>query len=101
LKFNNKTEDIVDTNSENSSNTFKIKEPPVLFDKTQKLIHNIENMLGHKMLVYWMSHRGSVCQNDIIALYEIFKTLGRQDKISLFIKSNGGDVEAALRIETS
>jgi len=101
LKFNKKseaTEDSVDTNNENSNNTFKIKEPPVLFDKTQKLIHKIENILGHKMLVYWMSHRGSVCQNDIIALYEIFKTLGRQDKISLFIKSNGGDVEAALRI---
>ena len=34
----------------------------------------------------------------MVALYEIFKYIGRSEDIALFIKSNGGDVEASLRL---
>ena len=76
----------------------KAKQPPLLFDKTQTIITEIEKRIGHKTLVYWTSHRGSVCDNDVVALYEVFKKIGGGDEVSLFIKSDGGDVEASLRI---
>jgi ATP-dependent protease ClpP protease subunit len=75
-----------------------VKQPPLLFDDTQAIITNIERQIGRKLLVYWTSDRGSVCSNDVVALYEIFKQIGRSEDIALFIKSNGGDVEASLRL---
>jgi ATP-dependent protease ClpP protease subunit len=75
-----------------------IKQPPLLFDDTQAIIIAIEKEIGRKLLVYWTSDRGSVCDNDVVALYEIFKHIGRSEDIALFIKSNGGDVEASLRL---
>lgn len=81
-----------------TKNERKVKQPPVLFKSTQNLIAKAEELLGHKMIVYWTSGRGSVCQNDVVALYEIFKMIGKNEQVSIFIKSDGGNVEAALRI---
>ena len=75
-----------------------VKQPPLLFDQTQALIARLERQIHSKLLVYWTSDRGSVCDNDVVALYEIFKHMGSSDDLSVFIKSNGGDGEAALRI---
>ncbi len=75
-----------------------VKQPPLLFDQTQALIAKLEKQIRSRLLVYWTSDRGSVCDNDVIALYEIFKHIGINSDIAVFIKSNGGDVEAALRI---
>ena len=44
-----------------------IKQPPYLFNKTQKLIDELENRLGAPLLTYWNSRRGSVCDNDVVA----------------------------------
>jgi len=76
----------------------KIKQPPVLFKKTQKIISQVREILGAPFLAYWNSHRGSVCGNDVIAFYELLEKIGKQDKIYLFIKSDGGEGEASLRI---
>ncbi len=76
----------------------KNKQPPILFDKTQYIIGTLEKLTGIRTLVYWNSGRGNVCNDDALALYEIFKKVNGGKKVSLFIKSNGGDVEAALRI---
>src|SRR5512142_3250192 len=81
-----------------SADRKNVKQPPLLFDQTQALIAKLERQIGTKLLVYWTSDRGSVCDNDVVALYEIFKHIGASDDISVFIKSNSGDVEAALRI---
>jgi ClpP class serine protease len=82
---------------DNSSKDKKVKQPPVLFEQTQELIGQVEQRIGCKLLVYWTSHRGNVCDNDVLALYEVFKKTGAGDKVAVFIKSNGGDVEASLR----
>ncbi len=82
----------------NSIDRKNIKQPPLLYDETQAIITKIEKQIGSKLLVYWTSDRGSVCDNDVIALYEIFKHIGPTEDISLFIKSNGGDAEASLRL---
>ncbi len=83
---------------ENTQPTKEIKKPPILFDDTQKIIVEIEKILGFRFLSYWTSYNGSVCNNDVLALYDIFNRTGSSDKVGIFIKSQGGDVEAALRI---
>lgn len=76
----------------------KIKQPPVLFTETQTIIKQIEEKLGMPMVVYWNSYNGGVCGNDVLAFYELFNKIGKHDKVAIFIKSSGGNVEASLRI---
>lgn len=79
-----------------SQNNVKVKQPPVLFDKTQALIAQLSEILGGKLIAYWNNPRGSVCHDDVVALYELLETIGRQEKIYLFIKSSGGNGQSAL-----
>jgi hypothetical protein len=76
----------------------KIKQPPVLFDKTQAIIADITTLLGANLITYWNNPRGSVVHNDVVVLYEILEQIGKQDTLYLFIKSGGGNGQAALRI---
>ncbi|NJD06269.1 MAG: hypothetical protein FIA97_07190 [Methylococcaceae bacterium] len=75
-----------------------IKQPPYLFNKTQKLIAELEERLGAPLLTYWNSRRGSVCDNDVVAFYELLERMGKTDRLYLFIKSAGGNGTASLRI---
>jgi len=75
-----------------------IKQPPLLFDKTQEVVGKIERELGHTFLAYWNSPNGSVCHNDVLGFYETLTQVGRKTRISLFIKSDGGTGQASLRI---
>ncbi|MFM8330812.1 MAG: hypothetical protein ACKN9T_03905 [Candidatus Methylumidiphilus sp.] len=75
-----------------------IKQPPQLFGKTQKLIAKLESQLDAPMLIYWNSRRGSICDNDVVAFYELLGRIGYTDKLYLFIKSDGGNGKASLRI---
>lgn len=75
-----------------------IKQPPILFDKTQEIIKQAEKLLGKKLIVYWTSYNGSVCDNDVIVLHNLFKKIGKNEDIAIFIKSSGGNIETALRI---
>ena len=77
----------------------KIQTPPVLFTESQKLIARIEAELGMPLLTYWSSANGSVCQDDVVVLYELCRDMpGTGQPLSLFIKSSGGSGRAALRI---
>lgn len=76
----------------------KINKPPILFPDTQKIIGQIEKKLGGTFITYWSSGNGSVCHNDVAAFFEVLKDLGRLKKLFLFIKSSGGNGQAALRI---
>lgn len=76
----------------------KINKPPILFPETQKIISQIEKKLGGTLITYWSSGNGSVCHNDVAAFFEVLKDLGRLKKLFLFIKSSGGNGQAALRI---
>ena len=68
----------------------KIKQPPVLFSKTQTVIKNVSALLGGPLVCYWNNERGSVCSNDVLALYEVLEKLGQHETIYFFIKSDGG-----------
>lgn len=76
----------------------KVIKPPVLFPETQRLIKKIQTSKKIKILSYWNSVNGSICQNDVSSFYEIIKDWPVQDKIYLFIKSDGGNGRASLRI---
>ncbi|MEW6303861.1 MAG: ATP-dependent Clp protease proteolytic subunit [Verrucomicrobiota bacterium] len=85
-------------NPQSLSRKIAVKKPPVLFDKTQKIITAMERRLGGTFLAYWNSHNGSVCHNDVVALYELLGAIGPSRKVAMFIKSDGGVSTAALRI---
>src|SRR5579859_3103984 len=70
----------------------------IFVDKTQRKIDALQSRLKIPVIVYWTSTRGSVCQNDVIALSRLLPRIKRQRKIGLFLKSSGGDPEAALRL---
>jgi hypothetical protein len=76
----------------------KLKIPPVLFAKTQKIVSAIARETGGTFLSYWNSTGGSVCQNDVLGFYEVLQRIGPQEVLHLFIKSDGGDGTASLRI---
>jgi hypothetical protein len=76
----------------------ELKNPPVLFDRTQEVIEQIQCELGGPVISYWNSTNGSICSNDVIGLYGILQSLGRVDRLSFFIKSDGGSGQAALRM---
>lgn len=78
--------------------TPKVKKPPVLFSKTQKIVSKISSRLDGTFLSYWTGPSGSVCQNDVLGFFEVLEGLGEKDTVYLFIKSNGGDGMASLRI---
>ena len=65
-------------------NNDAIKQPPVLFDKTQNIIEKINDVLDDGTFIsYWNNPKGSVCQNDVIAFYELLEQLGKRDRIYL------------------
>src|SRR5215467_871312 len=75
----------------------KIQRPPILTAKTQKLVAALQKELDLPLLVYWVSTGGSICQNDVIAMSRLLRPAKKQAKVALFLKSDGGNPEAALR----
>lgn len=83
------------TSADRSSN---YKKPPVLFDRTQRTLGALEAKLGAPLLVYWNSGGGSVCDNDVQGLYELLRQSQRMERVFIFIKSDGGNGQASLRM---
>lgn len=73
-----------------------LKNPPVLFEKTQKVIGKIEGRINQRLLTYWNSPNGSICANDVIGLYGILQSIGKINRLTLFVKSSGGSGQASL-----
>ncbi len=75
-----------------------LKNPPILFEKTQKILRQIEAKLGEPFITYWNSPNGSICDNDVSGFYGILRNMGKVNRLSLFIKSDGGSGQASLRL---
>ena len=54
-----------------NENEISVKQPPRLFSKTQKILAELEANLKGPLLCYWNSNGGSICRNDVLALYRI------------------------------
>ena len=76
----------------------RLKTPPLLYAKTQRLLGRIEERVTGTLLTYWMSTRGSVCDNDVMAMHEVLREIGPQQHLTLLVKSDGGSGMAALRL---
>lgn len=76
----------------------KLVQPPVLMNKTQAVIAKLSGLLGEPVITYWNSTKGSICQNDVIGLYALLRNTGKLARLTLFIKSDGGSGQAALRM---
>jgi hypothetical protein len=74
-----------------------IQRPPILTEKTQKLVAALQKELRLPVLVYWVSTGGSICQNDVVAMSRLLGPVKKQSNVALFLKSDGGNPEAALR----
>ena len=85
-------------NNSNSHKKLKIKQPPILFDKTQAIIKKLTGLLGGTLIAYFNNPRGSVCHDDVVALYELLEKLGKTQEIYLFLKSSGGNGQSSLRL---
>ncbi|MDX2030936.1 MAG: hypothetical protein SF339_09725 [Blastocatellia bacterium] len=76
----------------------KINKPPILYTQTQKLLATVEKRVGATLITYWDAPNGSVCQDDVQTFYSLLRHLGPQKRLALFIKSDGGNGTASLRI---
>jgi hypothetical protein len=81
-----------------SSRRVKVKTPPLLYEKTQSLFNRIQKKVDGTFLAYWSSTSGSVCDNDVMALHALLEAKGRQERIALLVKSDGGSGMASLRL---
>jgi hypothetical protein len=72
--------------------------PPMLLDRTQRLIGEIESLIDGPLVTYWNSRSGSISDSDALALYGVLGNLGRTKRLSLFIKTYGGSGQASLRM---
>ena len=75
-----------------------IKTPPILYEKTQAALAKLQRRVDGKLISYWTSTSGSVCDNDVVAMHEILERIGSQPHVTLFVKSDGGSGMAALRL---
>ena len=84
--------------SPTSAKTTVTAKPPVLMERTQPVIERLSATLGEPIFTYWNSTKGSICQNDVIGLYALLRSVGELDRLTLFIKSDGGSGQASLRM---
>ena len=71
---------------------------PVLHAETQQLIREIEAHTGVHLVVYWNSYSGEVSYNDLRALRSVLGVTGRQKRLALMVKSDGGNGQIALQM---
>ncbi|HXS77729.1 MAG TPA: hypothetical protein VN753_16225 [Terracidiphilus sp.] len=72
--------------------------PPMLIERTQPVLDKLSNLLGEPVITYWISSKGSICQSDVASLYALLRNIGSIDRLSLFVKSDGGSGQASLRM---
>ena len=74
------------------------KAPPNLFKRTQAIVAEVQKRVPGTFLTYWTSTSGSVCDNDVMALHEVLRSVPVSSRITLFVRSDGGSGMAALRM---
>jgi hypothetical protein len=81
--------------------TIEIRRPPVLFERTSPMIEQLEQALGGVFVSYWNSPNASMRHEDVAAIDHVLRGIRERDdgrRVFLFIKSDGGEGTAALRM---
>jgi len=55
-------------------------------------------MLDGDLITYWNNPHGNVCSNDVMGFYQMLERTGPKKRLYIFLKSNGGNGQASLRI---
>lgn len=76
----------------------QVKTPPKLFKETQAVVNAVSKELDGDFICYWISSNSRISGNDTVPFYEILKSRKNKSKLYLFLKSDGGSGEGALRI---
>jgi hypothetical protein len=74
------------------------KYPPSVFDKTQVELENLSKILGCPILTYFNPPSGSIWSQDLYAILECLKHIGKVKKLALYVRSYGGQGMVSLRI---
>src|ERR1700692_2082082 len=72
--------------------------PPMLIERTQPVLDKLSRTLGEPIITYWNSSKGSICQNDVAGLHALLRKPGSIERLTLFVKSDGGSGQASLRM---
>jgi hypothetical protein len=75
-----------------------IRRPPIKFAETQAIISRLTAKLNAPFIAYWNNPPGAVCHNDVVALHKLAEKIGKRERVYLFLKSDGGNGQASLRI---
>ncbi|MDZ4815975.1 MAG: hypothetical protein SGI71_06875 [Verrucomicrobiota bacterium] len=76
-----------------------LRKSPVLTAETQKVIAKLKGLIGGSFITYWTSSGGSICQDDVMAMAQLLDQKSTSSKtLGLFLKSDGGNPQAALRL---
>jgi Serine dehydrogenase proteinase len=70
----------------------------MLIERTQPVLEKLSQKLGEPVISYWNSSKGSISQSDVASLYALLRTLGNVERLSIFVKSDGGSGQASLRM---
>ncbi len=76
----------------------QIKRPPVLFNETQAVIKKFSKHFDGDFITYWVSDMSLIIHDDVVVFYEMMKQQKHKKTLYLFIKSDGGNGQASLRI---
>lgn len=75
-----------------------VKKPPVLFKQTQDHLEQLSQIIGCPVLSYFKPPSGNIWSQDLYALMQGLKTIGKVDKLAVYLRSDGGSGMVSLRI---
>jgi len=69
-----------------------------LVRETQPLFERMEKITGYPIVAYWSGPRGPIRQHTVTSMSRLLQNGRQHRQVGLFLRTNGGDVEAALRL---
>ncbi len=76
----------------------EIKKPPVVMLQTQAELKKLSEAMGCPVMSYFKPPSGNIWGQDLYAILEVLKNLGKIDKLAIYVRSNGGQGMVSLRI---
>ena len=75
-----------------------VKKPPVLYKQTQEHLEELSKIIGCPVLSYFKPPSGNIWSQDLYALMQCLKKIGKVDKLAVYLRSDGGSGMVSLRI---
>jgi ClpP class serine protease len=76
----------------------KIKKAPIFLEKTQAHLNELSKEFDCPVLVYFKPPSGNIWSQDLYAIMQCLKVVGKTKKLAVYIRSDGGNGMVSLRI---